>query len=247
MFTQALKVYMLSVKWLRERKFLRNYWMLSMCQLSFLFSSLSVMVDVVKMFELRLGEKVNLRHCLGLPLQEFLFTSYPSFFIFFERSGVANKVDVEFSIIEFYSWSVHWDEWGYWEGLTATLQAQFQTLVSCLKVVFAALPTEDSRCFKTQCSSFQSKTGILIILRQFVIMGLLGSHCSICSWRSVFKILGSIYAHNCDKRFSFLLLIRAKMIWAVLGVYKKALSYAETNSSRHALKSTCLKKNKKIL
>lgn len=35
------------------------------------------------------------------------------------------------------------------------------------------------------------------------------------------------------------------MIWTVLEVYKKALSYAETNSSWHALKSTNLKESKK--
>lgn len=55
-----------------------------------------------------------------------------------------------------------------------------QALVSSLEVVFAALPTEDSRCFKTQCS-FQSKIEILIILRHFVILGLFVRHCSICS------------------------------------------------------------------
>lgn len=55
-----------------------------------------------------------------------------------------------------------------------------QALVSSLEVVFAALPTEDSRCFKTQCS-FQSKIEILIILRHFIIPGLFVRHCSICS------------------------------------------------------------------
>lgn len=44
-FTQALNVYLLSVKWLRERRFLRNCRMLSICQLSLLFPSLGVIVD----------------------------------------------------------------------------------------------------------------------------------------------------------------------------------------------------------
>lgn len=44
---------------------------------------------------------------------------------------------------------------------------------------------------------------------------------------------------------SFLLLIRAKIIWAVLEEYKKALCYAETDSLWHALKSTYLKESKK--
>lgn len=35
------------------------------------------------------------------------------------------------------------------------------------------------------------------------------------------------------------------MIWAVLEVYKKALSYVETNSSWHALKSTNLIESEK--
>lgn len=35
------------------------------------------------------------------------------------------------------------------------------------------------------------------------------------------------------------------MIWAVLEVYQKALSYSETNSSWHALKSTNLKAKRK--
>lgn len=79
--------------------------MLSMCQLSLLFPSLSLIVDVVKMFELRLGGKAYLRHCLGLPMQELLSVHKLSllFHIFVERSGVASKVVVEFSIIEFYS------------------------------------------------------------------------------------------------------------------------------------------------
>lgn len=113
MFTQALNVYLLSVKWLRERRFLRNCWMLSICQLSLLSPSLTVTLDAAKMFELRLGEKPYLRHCLRLPVQEILSVHKLSLFIFFESSGVANKVDVEFFIIEFYSWSGHWDEWGY--------------------------------------------------------------------------------------------------------------------------------------
>lgn len=46
--------------------------MLSICQLSLLFPSLGVIVDAVKMFELRLGEKAYLRHCLGLPMWELL-------------------------------------------------------------------------------------------------------------------------------------------------------------------------------
>lgn len=36
------------------------------------FPSLSVVVDAVKMFELRVGEKAYWRHCLGLPMQELL-------------------------------------------------------------------------------------------------------------------------------------------------------------------------------
>lgn len=63
--------------------------MLRMCQLSFLFPSLSVIVDVVKMLELRLGGKAYLRHCLGLSMPELLSVHKLSllFYIFLKEVG----------------------------------------------------------------------------------------------------------------------------------------------------------------
>lgn len=67
----------------------QKFWILSICQLSLFSPSLGVTVDTAKMFELMLGEKTYLRHCLGLPMQELLSVHKLSlvFHIFLKEVG----------------------------------------------------------------------------------------------------------------------------------------------------------------